>query len=513
METSWLYVFARRLTLLVGLMGCAGWLMQGCALSEPDTQNVPESSLAETSPEHEVIVHLFEWKWTDVARECEAFLGPKGYAAVQVSPPTENAVVEGRPWWERYQPVSYTLDNRSGTRAEFADMVARCKAAGVDIYVDAILNHMTGVYAGIGTAGSTFSEYTYPGLYSYDDFHHCGLTENDDIWDFDDRQQVHTCELLNLADLDTGSDTVRDRLAAYLNDLINLGVAGFRIDAAKHMAPSDLAAILDRLDGDPYIYQEVVDTAPEPAWMPEYLATGAVTDFRYSAMVSDVFLNGSLARLHGDGSIWEDVTWLPADKALVFVDNHDNQRGHGAGGHIVTHKDGDLYTLAVVFMLAYPYGHPRVMSSYAFTDDAQGPPADAESRITSVHGDGEVDCFGETWQCEHRRPAIANMVAFRRATASAAAVSNWWSNGDNQIAFSRGDRGFVALNNDEQTLNATLQTGLAAGTYCNVIDGGLAEDTRTCTGSSVTVSPDGTAAISVEPGRALALHAAAKTNS
>lgn len=23
---------------------------------------------------------------------------------------------------------------------------------------------------------------------------------------------------------------------------------------------------------------------------------------------------------------------MPAEKALVFVDNHDNQRGHGAGG-------------------------------------------------------------------------------------------------------------------------------------------------------------------------------------
>lgn len=24
------------------------------------------------------IVHLFEWKWLDIADECETFLGPKG---------------------------------------------------------------------------------------------------------------------------------------------------------------------------------------------------------------------------------------------------------------------------------------------------------------------------------------------------------------------------------------------------------------------------------------------------
>ncbi|ESP02089.1 hypothetical protein LOTGIDRAFT_60689, partial [Lottia gigantea] len=29
------------------------------------------------------ITHLFEWKWSDVAKECERFLGPYGYCGVQ----------------------------------------------------------------------------------------------------------------------------------------------------------------------------------------------------------------------------------------------------------------------------------------------------------------------------------------------------------------------------------------------------------------------------------------------
>ena len=61
-----------------------------------------------------------------------------------MSPPQEHAMigVDGngnpddsgepqRPWWERYQPVSYILTSRSGTEQEFADMVARCNAANV----------------------------------------------------------------------------------------------------------------------------------------------------------------------------------------------------------------------------------------------------------------------------------------------------------------------------------------------------------------------------------------------
>ena len=38
---------------------------------------------------------------------------------LQVSPPTENTIVPGRPWYERYQPISYVIGTRSGNRAEF----------------------------------------------------------------------------------------------------------------------------------------------------------------------------------------------------------------------------------------------------------------------------------------------------------------------------------------------------------------------------------------------------------
>ncbi|KAK3593462.1 hypothetical protein CHS0354_020228 [Potamilus streckersoni] len=79
------------------------------------------------------IVHLFEWRWTDVAQECERFLGPYGYCGVQISPPTENRVmtIPNRPWFERYQPVSYKLETRSGNEQEFRDMVERCNKVNV----------------------------------------------------------------------------------------------------------------------------------------------------------------------------------------------------------------------------------------------------------------------------------------------------------------------------------------------------------------------------------------------
>jgi alpha-amylase len=69
---------------------------------------------------------------------------------------------------------------------------------------------------------------------------------------------------------------------------------------------------------------------------------------------------------------------VPSHQSVVFIDNHDKQRGHGGGGNYVTYQDGDLHTLAMVFMLAYPYGQPRIMSSYVFETSEQGPPATAD---------------------------------------------------------------------------------------------------------------------------------------
>lgn len=53
--------------------------------------------------------------------------------------------------------------------------------------------------------------------------------------------------LVNLADLSLSTDNVRGKVADYLNYLIDIGVAGFRVDSAKHMWPGDLQAIFGRL--------------------------------------------------------------------------------------------------------------------------------------------------------------------------------------------------------------------------------------------------------------------------
>ena len=397
-----------------------------------------------------VFVQMFEWRWTDLARECEEHLGPAGYAAVQTSPPQEH--IPGPQWWTRYQPVSYLVESRSGTREEFADMVARCKAAGVDVYADAIINHMADVGTGTGVAGSEYAEFSYPVPYGYDDFHRCGRNEDNSISDYQDKWEVQNCQLGGLADLDTGRPSVQAKIGDYLNDLLSLGVAGFRLDAVKHIAAEDMAGILAGVDGAPFVVQEVIDRGGEPNKSQDYVETGLVTEFRYASALIDAFKHGKVEALNDIGG----GDWLTSGEAVVFIDNHDSQRAH-LGDNILNYKDAASYDLATVFMLAYPYGYPMLMSSYAFDEDDDPVPT------TSPHD--EASGCGVDWVCEHRRPAATTMVAFRRAVAGAG-VDHWQASGD-IVSFSRGDLGHILINVGEKTLVSTVDTGLANGEYRN----------------------------------------------
>ncbi|MGL4207601.1 MAG: hypothetical protein ACRCRW_15985, partial [Aeromonadaceae bacterium] len=42
-----------------------------------------------------VMVHMFGWKYNDIANECENVLGPKGYDGVEISSPAEHVTGDG----------------------------------------------------------------------------------------------------------------------------------------------------------------------------------------------------------------------------------------------------------------------------------------------------------------------------------------------------------------------------------------------------------------------------------
>lgn len=158
-------------------------------------------------------------------------------------------------------------------------------------------------------------------------------------------------------------------------------------------------------------------------------------------------------------------------------------------------------------MQSFPLYVTRIMSSFAFDSHDQGPP-NKNGEITSPGFNADGSCTNG-WVCEHRWPQIYRMVEFRNI-AYGEKMSNWWDNNGNQIAFSRGNKAFIAFT-VQGDINTSIQTGLPAGTYCDIISGYL-ENGR-CTGKSVVVSSNGQAQVALaenDTDGVLAIHIGAK---
>jgi alpha-amylase len=107
---------------------------------------------------------------------------------------------------------------------------------------------------GVGSSGGSFFNSTshaesFPAAnYSpehFNDYRCDVMVTNDDY--AHNAERVHNCRLVHLVDLNLGIPHVRDMMMEWLNRMIGYGVAGFRVDAAKHMWPADLDAIFSRL--------------------------------------------------------------------------------------------------------------------------------------------------------------------------------------------------------------------------------------------------------------------------
>ncbi|MFJ6199078.1 carbohydrate-binding module family 20 domain-containing protein [Micromonospora sp. NPDC092111] len=463
----------------------------------------------------EVTANLWEWNWRSVASACLNHLGPAGFGAVQVAPPQEsvslpNSADGAHPWYEVYQPVSYRLESRFGTRQQFADMVTTCHAAGVRVYVDAVVNHMAGANNAesvVGYAGTDFSGpgYSFPAVpYGNGDFHRPGdnCPTSGGINDWNNEAQVTSCELLSLTDLYTEKDSVRTRIAGFLNDLIGLGVDGFRVDAVKHVRKDDFAAILGKLHNTvaenkrPYVAQEIFDGASNDALKARaFVGNGDVLDFAYAKGLKSAF-QGSISGLANVGS-WN----LDAPSANVFamVTNHDLERD----GVVLSYQNGSDYTLANYFQLAYPHGKPSVYDSFSWSNRNQSPPADGNGYVTDT-------VCGASWNCLTQSTGIKGMVGWANTAKSVKTISDFTTVNSNVIGFHRGDRAWIGINDSGSATTATFTTGLADGQYCDVISG--VRSASGCTGTVVTVSA-GRATVQLPANNAVAIHVNARGGS
>lgn len=182
---------------------------------------------------------------------------------------------------------------------------------GIDVYADVVINHMANQPANTtGRDGTVAGARSFPTTYNdpctY--FHHNTSTcmTNCQMNDTSSAFITQFCDLglpgMTIAapctqlasnnspfhtDLATADPHVRDQIAGYLQSLLDLGVAGFRVDAGKHIPAEDMAAILNKTTNDARVYYEFsgglgsVDAIQES----DYFGTGDVQEFKVGRRV------------------------------------------------------------------------------------------------------------------------------------------------------------------------------------------------------------------------------------
>ncbi|PAU69522.1 Amylopullulanase [Bifidobacterium italicum] len=505
-------------------MACSGAL-----LTVPMAANAAPADTGSTAlpAATDVQVIAFQQTWKSIAKECTNTYGPQGVKYVEVSPPQES--IQGTQWWTSYQPVSYRLDSKLGTEAEFQDMIETCDAAGVGIIADVVLNQTTGldVAAGeqTGVAGTKYNGLTgdYPGFTGENGQYPQGVTAADfhdynngaSVSDYKNQQEVQEGRLNSMWDFDTSSAKVQDIQSDYLAKLYKMGVKGFRMDAVKHINNEDMKAIKDQMAtkvgknaNDIYWIQEVIGNASEaPGIQPRnYLETGTVTQFDYKSDLNAKF-KGKIAELKDlstrIGDLSSNPNAIASKDANVFVTNWDTARNDGA----ITYKNDSMYALANAFMLAYDYGTPRLLSDYKYDDNAAGAPGATETSVPDVDFDQACSTKDGDWNCQQRWTTTRGMIAFHNYV-DGTSVSDWQDDGANNIAFSRGDKGFVAINNSTEDKEAEYATSMPDGEYCDVYAVQDCSKTVTVSGGKVKTTVPAMQAVAIYGGATKATHPA-----
>ena len=155
----------------------------------------------------------------------------QGFDAIQI-PPIEPLKEEDKTvWWKAYQPISFNIGNVYGTKEELIKFCRECEKIGLRVYADAIINHM----AANNKHSLIPHEKVDPKLRNNPAY----WKEKENVTDWHNRYDViHHC--MNLPGLNVYNRDVEDMIVAFLNELIDCGITGFRFDAAKSIGlPSE----------------------------------------------------------------------------------------------------------------------------------------------------------------------------------------------------------------------------------------------------------------------------------
>ncbi len=404
--------------------------------------------LAAASAQADVILHAFNWRYSDVTARADA-IRDAGYRMVLVAPAHKSA---GTEWWSRYQPQDYrTIQHTLGDRASFVAMVNALTQRNIRVYADVVLNHMANEawkrsdlnYPGTEVLATYAADSTYwnaqrlfgnltQNFLGAGDFGSANCIGNyNDVWQVQNWRLCGGAGDAGLPDLVANSWVISQQ-QQYLQALKNLGVKGFRIDAAKHMPNGHMNAVLtSNLKSGMHVFGEIITSggvgnSEYDLFLGPYLAgtDHGAYDFPLFAQIRSAFsFNGSMSQLVDPGAYGQA---LPSARAITFTVTHDIPNNSGFRWQIMDPTDE---TLAYAYVLGRNGGVPMV-----YTDNNES-------------GDNR-------WVNAWNRTDLRAMIGFHNAVQGT--DMQVLAHGQCHLVFRRGNLGIVGINKCGSAVNVNV---------------------------------------------------------
>ena len=184
----------------------------------------------------ETILHVWSWNFPTIAENMKT-ISESGFTIIQTSPVQACYSPEGGNkklfddkegnWYHYYQPTDWTIGNNIvGTREQLKEMMDSANKYGVRVIVDVLPNHTAfdincvsdDFYKAVGGKKKMFHTDGLKGITDYNDRYQCTLQGTG-----------------GLPDVNTENPKFQKYYMQFVNDLLSLGIRGFRYDTAKHI--------------------------------------------------------------------------------------------------------------------------------------------------------------------------------------------------------------------------------------------------------------------------------------
>ncbi|OQV19022.1 putative Alpha-amylase [Hypsibius exemplaris] len=431
----------------------------------------------------DVILQLFQWPYSDVASECATLAALTAIKAVQVTAPQEHRIIfrpvddrtVKRPWWERYQPVSFKLGKtRGGTLDDFKSMVTACRAAGIAVYVEIVVNHLAASTAGTGRGsdGTWYSfdretfdyrvpignadmllppdlRVTLPGKT------HCPHTlpplptdpPTNSAPEYLASYACHPKLAYSSADaplvkLNLTSPWVKNKIGENILDLVEMGVSGFCIISATFSPPdqlSDLFASLSEAQrSDLFIYGDLMALTDQDDLLQSYNKSGIYTfglGFAQEMVTSLQFGVGSSSQTEEDAEHADNMSVIfaglhsgiaPAVRKspVTAFEHHEFLHARKSPADLDYSRLARLRTVAdrnsayFFLLLNLPStGFPRIVADYPAPEGEEwvGPPVKEEVHfaVMGPSAPGVADEPSSRWKMDHRGDFVKKLLELR----------------------------------------------------------------------------------------------------